>query len=148
LALKDVPGADALGADGPQRQRQLKQLAQKFTAHQFWDPNNSRYELRRLEKPLHTYRDPDAGIAEGALYALVNGTNPEILLFIEARTTPKDAAKPVWRFGVGRSSHAELHLLYDEKEVFESPRADRGNLCAPNKPYWITDVVLPVQPKE
>jgi hypothetical protein len=149
LEPKDIPGTDAPAADATQRQRQLKQLAQKFTGHQFWDPNNSRFELRRLEKPLLTYRDPDSGIADGALYALVNGTNPEILLFIEARTNPKDATKLAWRFGVGRSSHASLHVLYDEKEVFESPRADRVPLCAPDKPYWVTDVVIPAaEPKK
>jgi hypothetical protein len=148
--LKDVPGADAPAADAAQRQRQLKGLAQKFTCHQFWDPNNSRYELRRLEKPLLTYRDPDAGILDGAFFVLANGTNPEVLLFLEARANPKDATKHTWRFAVGRSSHAAIHLLYDEKEVYESPRADRVPLCAPDKPYWVTDIVAPApeEPKK
>jgi hypothetical protein len=135
--LKDVPNAPVPGADGPQRQRQLKQLAGKFTGHQFWDPNNSRFELRRLDRPLHTYRDEEAGILDGALYTLANGTNPEILLFVEARTDPKDASKRVWQFTVGRLAHAELHLAFDEKEVFEAPRADRAGLSARNKPYWL-----------
>ena len=69
-------------ADAKQRQLQLRSLAQKFIGHQFWDPNNSRYELRRLERPLCTYQDEDAGILDGALYTLANGTNPEILLFV------------------------------------------------------------------
>lgn len=135
--LKDVPGAPVPAADGPHRQRQLKQLAGKFTGHQFWDPNNSRFELRRLDRPLHTYRDEGAGILDGALYALANGTNPEIVLFVEARANPKDASKTVWQFAVGRLAHAELHLAYDEKEVFEAPRADRAGLSARNKPYWL-----------
>ncbi len=135
--LKDVPGAPAPAADAPQRQRQLKQLAGKFTGHEFWDPNNSRFELRRLDRPLHTYRDEAAGILDGALYTLANGTNPEIMLFVEARANPNDGAKPVWQFTVGRLAHAELHLLYDEKEVFEAPRADRARLSAVDKPYWL-----------
>lgn len=135
---KDIPGAAAPAAEGPARQRQLKQLAGKFTGHEFWDPNNSRFELRRLDRPLHTYRDEDAGILDGALYTLANGTNPEILLCVEARTNPKDATKSAWQFAVGRLAHAELHLLYDEKEVFDAPRADRARLSASNKPYWLT----------
>jgi hypothetical protein len=135
--LKDVPGAAAPAADAVQRQRQLKQLAGKFTGHEFWDPDNSRFELRRLERPLHTYSDADAGILDGALYTLANGTNPEIMLFVEARAN-KDGAKPVWQFAVGRLAHAELHLAYDDKEVFEAARADRARLSAPDKPYWVS----------
>jgi hypothetical protein len=133
--LKDVPGAAAPATDAPLRQRQLKQLAQKFTGHQFWDPNNSRYDLRRLERPLHTYRDEDNGVLDGALYTLANGTNPEIVLFIEARVNPKDKSKVLWQYAVGRLSHAELHLEYDDKEVFTSPRGDK--LSGADKPYWL-----------
>jgi hypothetical protein len=136
--LKDIPSAPAAAAEGPARQRQLKQLAQKFTAHEFWDPENSRYELRRLDRPLHTYRDEDAGILDGAMYSLANGTNPEILLFVEARRDPTDATKATWRFTTGRLAHAELHLEYDGKEVFDAPRADRARLTGPDKPYWVT----------
>jgi hypothetical protein len=133
--LKDVAGAPVPAADAAQRQRQLKQLAGKFAGHEFWDPDNTRYDLRRLDRPLHTYRDEDAGILDGALYTLANGTNPEILLFVEART--KDGAK-AWRFTTGRLAHAELHLEYDGKEVFTAPRADRERLTAPDKPYWLS----------
>jgi hypothetical protein len=135
--LKDVPDAPAPAADAALRQRQMKQLAQKFSGHEFWDPDNSRFELRRLERPLHTYRDEDGGVLEGALYTLANGTNPEIMLFVEARVDPKDKSRTAWKFTVGRLSHAELHLVYDGKEVFDAPRADRAQLSAPDKPYWL-----------
>jgi len=133
--LKDIPEAPVPSTDASQRQRQLKLLAQKFTGYQFWDPNNSRYELRRLERPLHIYRNEDAGLLEGALYALANGTNPEITLFIEARENPKDKTKTKWQFAVGRSAHAELHMDYDGKEVFNAPRGDAVSGSA--KPYWL-----------
>ena len=129
--LKEIPGAPAPAAEAAQRQRQLKQLAGKFTGHEFWDPNDSRFELRRLERPLHTYRDEENGILDGALYTLANGTNPELMLFVEARTNPKDATKSAWQFTVGRLAHAELHLLYDEKgSVRGSARTGHG--CPPS----------------
>ena len=147
--LKDIPGAPVAAGDATQKQRQMKQLAQKFTGHEFWDPNNSRFELRRLDRPLQTYKDEENGIVEGALYTLANGTNPEIVLFIEARTNPKDATKTVWQFTVGRSAHAELHMLYDEKEVFEAPRGDK--IHGSNKPYWLGFIETPdvkLEPKK
>jgi hypothetical protein len=133
--LKDVPAAPAPASDGPQRQRQLKALAQKFTAHQFWDPNNTRYELRRLERPLHSYRDEANGLLDGALYIFANGTNPEIVLFLEARANAADKTKFTWQFATGRLAHAELHLEYDGKEVFDAPRGNR--ISASDKPYWL-----------
>ena len=102
--------------------------------HEFWDPNNTRYELRRLERPLHSYRDEDGGILEGGLYTLANGTNPEIMLFIEARANPKDDSKPVWQFMVGRLADAELRVEYDGKEIFAVPRGKE--VAGADKPYW------------
>jgi hypothetical protein len=112
-------------------------LAQNFTGHEFWEPNNSRYDLRRLERPLHTYRDEAGGLLEGGLYTLANGTNPEIALFVEARSQPGGKA-PVWQFMVGRMSHSELHLEYDGKEVFSGPRG--RPLSGPDKPYWVISI--------
>lgn len=133
--LKDVPGAPVPAADAVQRQRQLKQLVQKFTGHQFWDPDNTKYDLRRLERPLYTYRDEEGGLLEGGLFTLANGTNPEIMLFVEARLEPKDSKKPVWRYTAGRLAHAELHVLYEGKEVCTAPRGHR--VSAADKPYWL-----------
>jgi hypothetical protein len=147
VELKEIPGAPAPAADTPQRQRQLKMLAQKFIGHELWEPNNSRYNLRRLERPLHTYRDKVGGLLEGCLYTLANGTNPEIALFIEARTQPGGRA-PVWQFTIGRMSHAELHLEYDGKEVFSGPRG--RPLSGPDKPYWVVSIDAPpfLEPKK
>jgi hypothetical protein len=117
-------------------------LAQKFTAHEFWDPDNSRYELRLLKRPLHTYRDEANGVLDGGLFTLANGTNPEIMLFVEARVDPKNNSKSGWQYTVGRLSHAELHLEYDGKEIFDAPRGDK--LSASNKPYWLGLINAPV----
>ena len=133
--LKDIPGAPAPAAEAAVRQRQLKLLAEKFTAHEFWDPNNTRYELRLLKRPLCTYRDEAAGVLDGGLFTLANGTNPEIMLFIEARVDPKNGSKPVWQYTVGRLAHAELHLEHNGKEVFEAPRGNK--VSGADQPYWL-----------
>lgn len=136
--LKNIPGASAPAAEASVRQRQLKLLAEKFTGHQFWEPANTRYELRLLKRPLYTYRDEASGLLDGGLFVLANGTNPEIPIFIEARVDPKDRSKSVWQYTVGRLAHAELHMEYDGKEVFEAPRGDK--VSAPNRPYWLDSI--------
>ena len=136
--LKDVPGAPAPAADAPQRQRQLKQLAAKFTGHEFWDPNNSRFELRRLDRPLHTYRDEDAGVLDGALYTLANGTNPDPA-FRRGPDGPQGRLEGVAVHDRAAGAR-RVHLEYDGKEVFDGARADRARLSAPDKPYWVSFV--------
>jgi len=143
IEFKDIPSAPPVAADKMLRQRQVKLLAQKFTTHEIYNPKNTRYDLRRLERPLHTYRDEAGGIVDGAMFAFANGTNPEIILFIEARMDRKGKSSPVWQYGLGRSGNAELHLEHDGKEVFSAPR---GNLAAgPDKPFW-TSVLKSTSP--
>lgn len=139
--LKDIPSASPPSAETPLRQRQLKLLAEKFTGHQFWDPDNTRYELRLLKRPLYTYRDESSGVLDGGLFTLANGTNPEILLFIEARQDPQDHSKRVWQYAAGRLAHAELHLEYGGKEIFTAPRGDK--LSASDQPYWVDFITAP-----
>jgi hypothetical protein len=135
VELKDIPGAPAPAAEAALRQRRVKLLAEKFTGHEFWDPGNTRYALRLLKRPLRTYRDEANGVLEGGLFTLANGTNPEIMFFVEARVDPKNNAKSVWQYTVGRLAHAELHLEYNGKEVFEAPRG--WGVSGSNQPYWL-----------
>jgi hypothetical protein len=148
MAFKDVPSAPPVAGESTLRQRQMKLLAQNFKAHEIWEPNNTRYDLRRLDRPLHSYRDEEAGIVEGGLFSFANGTNPELLLFIEARQAKDKSSKPFWQFGVGRSAYAELHLEYDGKEVYSAPR---GNYVAGrNKPFFTAtlEYTPPVRPAD
>jgi len=81
------------------------------------------------------------------LFTLANGTNPEIMIFVEARVDPKDSKKAVWQYTVGRLAHAELHMEYDGKEVFNAPRGNR--VSGPDKPYWVTFIhKAPVREQE
>ena len=129
LTWADLPDAVAEGA--PARLRQMKALARRFSTHEFWDPNNSRYELRLLVSPLHRYEDED--VADGALFAFVHGTNPEIVLILE---TLKSNAKPAWRYAFARLGSAEMHAELDSKDVWTVPRA-AGVVGQPIDPYWM-----------
>jgi hypothetical protein len=135
VSVKDVPNAPAPAAEAPQRQRELKLLSQKFAGHEIWDPNNTRYDLRRIERPVLTYRDEEHGLLEGGLFIFGNGTNPEIMLFVEARVDPRDKTKAIWQCLAGRSGYAEMHLEYDGKEVFDAPRKNSATV-GPEQPYF------------
>jgi hypothetical protein len=124
---------DAAAPAGSPTQRlvQMRALARRFSAHEFWDPDNSRYELRLLPQPLHRYHDSGKNVRDGALFAFANGTNPEVLLLLEACEGPGESG---WQFGAARMGHAEIHLLLDGHETWRAPRVDPSSS---REPYWL-----------
>jgi hypothetical protein len=116
------------------RLRQFKEIARRFTAHEFWDPDNSRFELRLLVQPVHRYRDSAAEIQDGTVFVLAHGTNPEVLLLIEAAGPTIEMSR--WQYGLARTSNAETHVELDGKEVWFQDRV-KGGSTRPEDPYRV-----------
>src|SRR5688572_1900513 len=57
IAPAPIPEAAAPHSKETVRSRQMKELARRFTAHEFWNPENSRFELRLLQQPVLRYGD-------------------------------------------------------------------------------------------
>jgi hypothetical protein len=131
---KRCPADVATVADSPiQRLRQMKDISRHFHAHEFWDPNNSRFELRLLVQPVYRYQDDVAKIVDAGVFALAHGTNPEVLVLIEA---VKENDTVAWHYDFLRLGSAEIHVLWDEEEVWTVPRTP-GVVGLPIDPYWL-----------
>lgn len=113
---------------------QLKQLARRFDSHQFWD--GERYELRLLSQPLYRYEDERAGIIDGAIYALVHGTNPEVLLLIEAQE-PRETSRGVeqWKVAFGSLAGARCVVRLDREEIWSCNLHD-GDPTDPRQGFY------------
>lgn len=129
-----VTGAELPADRAPARLSQMKQIAGRFSGHEFWDPANSRFELRQLVQPIHRYAQPGARIHDGTVFVFAHGTNPEILLLVEALGDALDSAK--WHFSAVRVGSAELHLLLDREDVWTQQRTP-GVVGRPSDPYWL-----------
>lgn len=116
------------------RLRQLKEQSRRFTAHEFWDPDNSRFELRLLVQPVHRYRDEKAKLWDGAIFVLAHGTNPEVLVLIEALGESQEKSR--WHYSLARLGSAELHVEIDGREVWKQDRAP-NIVGRPSDPYWL-----------
>lgn len=100
------------------RQRQMKVVANTFTAeiaHRD-DPTLLR-KLRLLTQPLHKYGD-HGDVLGGAVYAFVDGTDPELLLLIEC----SGGDRPILRVAPARQNHRRLVLHRDAQAVWEAPQ--------------------------
>ncbi len=111
-----------VGDSAAQRLRQMKLLAGQFTAAVDQDAAfESSEQLRLLTTPLYRYTSSDEGIIDGAVFAFVQGTNPEILLVVEALDA--GASRRTWRHGFARMSCFNLRVYRDGKTVWSKERA-------------------------
>jgi hypothetical protein len=131
MTLTPIAGAPRPAASPAERMRQMRALTQEF--HAFFDNPNDQSELRLLTQPLHRYRANRPDLVDGALFAFVVTTDPEVLLAIEAR--PIDG-KPAWHYGFARMSMVNLRAQHKDRDVWKAEWVfDRQD---PNKPYFTT----------
>jgi hypothetical protein len=120
VELKPVPGAPVPSPSTAQRALQIRALARDFSGRSLSDAGQA-WELRLLPKPLHRYESTDPEVIDGAVFALVSsaGTDPEIILILEARKTPGGSR---WVFGAARFSDMSLWLKHKDEEIWSAIR--------------------------
>jgi hypothetical protein len=120
-AVEMEPPADS----AVQRLRQMRGLAELFTGAV--DPGRSGkfegpHELRLLTTPVYRYAAKESGTLDGALFAFVQGTNPEVLMLVEANKSA--AGNWEWRYGFAPMTSFQLRVKRGEKVVFERDVAE------------------------
>lgn len=123
VAMANVPDAPAPAANATQRGNQMRKIASRFSV-ELVDTRGAtdgvRRELRLLARPVFRYaidaNDPVPNIVDGAIFAFVEGTDPEALLVVEARK--KDEAL-VYQFALVRRNSNALTGKCDGKAVWQ-----------------------------
>jgi hypothetical protein len=129
-------------ADGPSgaKQRAARTLAFKEIANQFVVTEDFRekpqadvqkYELRLLSAPLYRYEDKSDGV-DGAVFAFVHGTDPELLLTLEGLTT---ATETSWSYSLAPLTCWGVRARRNEQDVFASP--EMIGRSTRNDPYHV-----------
>jgi hypothetical protein len=85
--------------------------------------------LRLLTQPVCHYESTDTG---GALFAFVEGTDPEVFLLIEARAGDKGLA---WHYALARMNSIEFHVALRGREVWSAPVIPWSQARNPREPY-------------
>jgi hypothetical protein len=123
LERKELPDAARPAATAGARLVQMRRLAQEFTGHEV-DLEGKRVEMRLLPAPLYRYPAAKTVEIDGALFAFVSteGTDPEVLLLIEARQ--QEDGKARWDFACARFSDRSLYMQRKDREVWTSIRSE------------------------
>jgi hypothetical protein len=96
---------------------QMKELARRFHCR-VASAESKKEELRLLPKPLYRYAPTSEDLLDGALFAYVQGTDPEVILSLEARRTDSRAA---WNYAFTRRSMMALEADLDQESVWSVP---------------------------
>ncbi len=122
LKFTSLSDAETPAANPGTRLVQLRRMANAFRAQlvdtRAGDTGVQR-TLRRLTQPVYRYASPtaDAEYIDGAVFAFVEGTDPELLLLIEA--VPAQS-KSVWQFGIARMNRDQIQVLRGDTVVWEA----------------------------
>ncbi len=127
-----MPAAPAPAATPNVRLVQMKDFVKRFSAHEYYGAGDQRIELRPMPRPIERYADPDRGIVDGAIFLFANGTNPEVMILVEAWGRPPGEA--AWHYAVARLSRARSEVDLDQKQVWSVPFA---TMQLPSDPYFL-----------
>jgi hypothetical protein len=116
---RSIPGAPPPAASRAARLTQMRALAREFSATTVLE--DVEQELRLLTQPLHRNERTTGDVLDGALFTFVTGTDPELMLVIEARPTA-EGEKPSWHYAAGRFTDLTLKLRHTEVELWTHVR--------------------------
>lgn len=113
------------------RLRLMRDLARSFEAA-IVHPSVSPKPLRLLTTPVYRYPASGLpkGIVDGAIFAFVQSTDPEVLLLIEARENATGERQ--WFFGLARMSMYLLSVRRGDEEIWSTELA----VPDPNSAYY------------
>ena len=109
-----APTTEAPAATPELRRVQMRKIAEKFRVadlFEFKEPN----QLRLLATPLYRYSAPKAGVRDGALFSYALGTDPEVLLLIEAQ---QEGDAETWKVAFARLTGFACRATLDDKEFW------------------------------
>ena len=108
------------------RLRQMKTLASQFSSTMLgWKADKTdREPLRLLPQPLYRYDSKRSDVLDGAVFAFVQGTDPESLFLIEA-FKKGDGFK--WQFAFVRRTSGELEGRHKDNVVWHADRFPTNN---------------------
>ena len=125
IKLEPIPDAPEPARSAVQRLTQMRDLARRFRA--YVERQDTTWELRLLPQPIYRDEpaDADAPVVDGAVFAHVwtTGTDPELLLVIEARRTDRGVR---WHFAPARFTNRAVWVKYQDREIWRADAATAG----------------------
>jgi hypothetical protein len=111
--FREVDGAPVPAPTKSERARQMQSISRRFKARESFQ--RKEYSLRLISHPIDRYSDAGSGLMDGEILIFANGTNPEVLLMIEARRREGSAK---WSYAAAPLARAVVTLSLDRQDVW------------------------------
>jgi hypothetical protein len=95
----------------------MKNLAREFSAS-MEDMDGQHFQLRLLPQPLVRYEQEVTQLLDGALFAFSLGTDPEVILVLEAHQA-RDRAE--WQYALARFHYIDIKVSHNGREAWHAP---------------------------
>ena len=130
VEFRPVPDAPKPASSPASRLRQMKAMAGEFRAEDDFGDEGNIITLRLLTTPVARYGKAGAVPEDGALFAFVEGTDPEVFVFLEVRP---GADGPEWQYACAPMSCWPLKVTHKGRVVWDVPRRPTDN---PTLPFY------------
>jgi hypothetical protein len=117
------------------RLRQMRTLAETFSVDATVRNDDSvTRRLRMLQQPIFRYDSGDPDMLDGAIFAFVEGTDPELLIAIEA---PRTGNGFEWQYAIGRMNSIRFEVRRNDQLVWTGDKLAPPwpNVRRPEKSY-------------
>jgi len=136
VTFKPIPMA-APPSDKPRlRAAELKSLKDRFSGRLSVDgAGKGGAETRTIARPIYEYDDPASGLPRGAIFGVSStGTNPDLLLLIEARSDEDGNER--WEYAHARMTSTSLILRLDDVDVWSETSVPTSNAVFANWTFY------------
>ncbi len=121
IAWQSLTGHAPPHASRPLRLTQMRQIVRTLTA----TIASEEGDLRLLTQPLYRYPEDAPGVLDGAVFAFVMGTDPELFVLLEARSVAATlrVASPEWSVAFARFTHIPVTVKAGDAVLWDCDKA-------------------------
>lgn len=123
ISMVPIPGAPPPAADARRRLIQMRSLVRQYSASDQFEETKP-YVLYLQSNPLHRYGEANDDIIDGALFSFTHGTDPELLVLVEAQKTEDQAE---WRIGFAPLTSYEVEVTRNGEAIWHCDRRPPPN---------------------
>lgn len=129
----DMEGVPAPASVPARRLSQLRGIARQFRGEKT-ELDGGQVKLKLMPQPLFRYSSEKQSVIDGAVFGIVEATDPEIYLFVEAYTG--EGQKPKWRYAAFQSHWLDMKLIKGDQVVWTNElNRDLMSTREGQKPY-------------
>ena len=137
VEFKPIRSAPKAAPLAPARLTQMRNISKDFTVEKTDRDSDSRQLMRLLTQPIFRYQSDRERVVDGAIFAFVQGTDPEVFLLLEAR---QEGNMSAWHYALARMDSVVFRARYKNEEVWKTEVLSWSTVFDNRHPYNVLNL--------